>query len=110
MFRDSWCASVNTELSNATAAWTCDSRETPPHAETKVLDSSANQSCIPPSVCQSSREVLPQRGQGIVFFSRCLRVAVFNNDRAVSGRLEVSPVCLRTELSDFCDFIDEPVF
>ncbi len=110
MFRNTWCASVKTELSNAPAAWTCDSSETPPHAETNVLDSSANQSCIPPSVCEPVREVLPQRGQGIVFFCHCLRVAVFNNDRVVSGRLEVSGVCLRAELSDFCNFMDEPVF
>jgi len=110
MFRNSWCASVTTELSNAPAAWTCDSRETPPHAGTKALDSSANQSCVPPSVCESAREVLPQRGRGMVFFCHCLRVAVFNNDRVVNGRLEVLAVCLRTELSDFCNFIDEPVF
>ena len=110
MFRNTWCASVRTELSNAPAAWTYDSRETPPHAETNVLDSSANQSCIPPSVCESVREVLSQRGQGIVFFCDCLRVAVFNNDRVVSGRLKVSGVCLRTELSDFCNFMDELVF
>jgi hypothetical protein len=110
MFRNSWCASVTTEPLNAPAARTCDSRETPSHAETDVLDSSANQNCIPPSECESAREILAQRSQGVVFFCHGLGVAVFKNDRVVSETLEVSAVCLRTELSDFCNFIDEPVF
>ncbi len=110
MFRNSWCASVTTELSNAPAAWTCDSSETPSHAETDVLDSSANQNCIPPSMCESAREVLAQHSQGVVFFCHCMRVAVFNNDRVVSGRLEVSGVRLRTEMPEFSSYIDEPIF
>jgi hypothetical protein len=110
MFRKTWCASVETELSNALAAWTCDSRETPSHAETDVLDSSANQNCTPPSVYKSAREILAQRSQGVVFFCHSLGVAVSKDDRVASERLEVSGIRLRTELPEFSSYIDEPIF
>src|SRR5205809_1267849 len=75
MFRNSWRASVETELLNAPAAWTCDSRETLSETRTNMLDFSANHSCIPPCGCESRREGLPQHAPGAVFFCRSPRMA-----------------------------------
>ncbi len=75
MFRNAWCASVETELSNAPAAWTCDSSETLSETRTSMLDFPANHSCIPPCGCGSRREGLPQHAPGAVFFCRFPRMA-----------------------------------
>src|SRR6266436_9396808 len=98
MFRNTWCASVRTELSNAPAAWTCDLWEPPSDTETNVPDSSANQSCILLTGSEPARGGSLQRGQGVIFFCHCPRVVPFKNCRVVSGRLEVPGVCLRMEL------------
>src|SRR6267143_5176400 len=81
MFRNTWCASVRTELPNALVAWRCDSQETPSHTETNVPDSFANQSCTPPAGSESVRGGLPQPGPGLGFFCHFPRVARFKNDR-----------------------------
>src|SRR5260370_38114955 len=52
MFRNTWCASVTTELSNAPAAWTCDLGDT--LSETDLLDSFVSRCCIPPGEPRSS--------------------------------------------------------
>jgi len=45
MFRNTWCASVTTELSNATAAWTCDSMG--PASNTAAFGYAANVDRVP---------------------------------------------------------------
>src|SRR5713226_7574332 len=87
MFRNTWCASVRTELSIAPAAWTCDSRETPSHTETNVLDSSANQSCIPVIASEPVRGHSPRRGPGVIFFCHCPRLLPFRTHGIADGRL-----------------------
>ena len=66
MLRNTWCASVETELSNAPAAWTCDSSETLSETRTSMLDFPANHSCIPPCGSGSRREGLPQHAPGAI--------------------------------------------
>src|SRR5260370_41573424 len=75
MFRNTWCASVKTELSNALAAWSYDSMETPSETRTSVLDFSANYSCIAPCGCGYRHEGLPQQALGENFSMRGPRVA-----------------------------------
>src|SRR5713226_1471193 len=94
MFRNTWCASVKTELSNAPAAWTCDSRETPSHSETKVPDSSASQSSIPVTGSEPPRGGSPQRGPGVIFFCQCPRLLPFNTHGLADGRLAREGICL----------------
>ncbi len=110
MVRNTWRASVTTELSNALVAWTRDSREILSDIETKLPDSSANQSCTPLTGSEPARGGSPTVGPGGIFFCRCPRVVTFKKDRVVSESLEVQGVCLRTELTDFLDCIHEPVF
>src|SRR5258708_13348551 len=75
MFRNTWCASVETELSNALAAWTCDSRETLSEARTNMLDFSANHICVPPCGCGSRRDGMPQHAPATTVFCDCPRMA-----------------------------------
>src|SRR5438270_12765895 len=51
MFRNSWRAFVTTEMSNAPAAWACDSDATLSHSN--LLDSCARRYCISHRECQS---------------------------------------------------------
>ena len=89
MFRNTWSASVTTELSNAPAAWTCDSRETLSETRTNMRDFSANHSCIPPCGCGSRREGLSQNAPGALFFCRCPRtvasMANKSGERSLAG-------------------------
>src|SRR6266566_1977643 len=87
MFRNTWCASARTELSNAPAAWTCDSRETLSETRTSMLDLSANHSCIPPCGCGSRWKDLPQHALGVIIFCRCPRPLPFNAHGLADGRL-----------------------
>ncbi len=94
MFGNTWCASVGTELSNAPAAWTCDSGENPSHTEINALDSSANQSCIPLMASEPVRGHSPQRGLGIIFFCHCPRLLPFRTRDIAAGRLAREGICL----------------
>src|SRR5260370_2052410 len=87
MFRNAWCASVTTELSNAPAAWTCDSRETLPETRTSVLDFSANHSCIPPCGFGPPHEGLTQHAPRVIFFCRCPRTAASMENKSAERRL-----------------------
>jgi hypothetical protein len=87
MFRNTWCASVGTELSNALAAWTCDSRETLSETRTNMLDFSAIHICVPPRGCGSRREGMPQHAQGTMFFCRCPRMAASIENKSAERSL-----------------------
>src|SRR6266436_264572 len=87
MFRNTWCASVKSELSIAPAAWTCDSRETLSETRTNMLDFPANHSCIPPCGCGSPREGLPQHALGAIFFCRCPRTAASMESKSAERSL-----------------------
>ena len=100
MFRNTWRASVETELSNAPAAWTCDSTETPSHAETSLLDSSANQTCIPHTWSVAALEGSPQRAPGVIFFCHCLRVTALLENKSVERRFAGEGVHLMSDLPE----------
>src|SRR5258708_1979312 len=100
MFRNSCCASVTTELSNAPAAWTCDSRETLSETRTSRLDFSSNHSCIPPCGCWSRREGQPQRGPGAMFFCRCPRIAASIENKSTERSLAGEGIDLMSNLPE----------
>src|SRR6266699_6342390 len=100
MFRNTWCASVKTELSNAPAAWTCDSRETLSETRTNMLDFSANRSCVPKCGCGSRREAVPQHAPGAIFFCRCPRMAASIENKSTERRLAGEGTGLMSNLSE----------
>src|SRR5260370_1105133 len=100
MFRNTWCASVGTELSNAPAAWTCDSRETLSETRTNMLDFSANRSCILQCGCGSRREAVPQHAPGAIFFCRCPRMAASIENKSAERRLAGEGTGLMSNLSE----------
>src|SRR6266566_5838370 len=94
MFRNTWCGSVTTELSNAPAAWTCDSRGTPSPSKTKAPDSSPSQSSIPVTRSESPHGGSPERGPGVIFFCHCPRLLPFSTHGLADGRLAWEGICL----------------
>src|SRR6266849_2512065 len=100
MFRNTWCASVKTELSNAPAVWTCDPTETLSETRTNMLDFSANHSCIPPCGCGSRREGLPQQALGVNFFCRCPRMAASMENKSAERSLGGEGTDLMSNLSE----------
>src|SRR5260370_24999551 len=85
MFRNTWCASVTTELSNAPAAWTCDSRETLSEITAEMPDFAVNHSCIPPR--ESRREGPEQRAPGLILFCHCPQVAALLKNKSTERRM-----------------------
>src|SRR5260370_21050175 len=100
MFGNTWSASVGTELSNALAAWTCDSRETLSETRTSMLDFSANHSCIPPCGCGSRREGLPQNALGAIFFFRWTRMVGATENKSAERSLAGEGVDLISNLAE----------
>lgn len=89
MFRNTWCASVETELSNALAAWTHDSMEPVLDTTAGMPEFSVNHRCIPQCVCESPHERPEQRAPGLILFCRCPQGStLFENkstERTVAG-------------------------
>ncbi len=101
MFRNTWCASVATELSNAPAAWTCDSRETLSETRNSVVDFSANHGRVPPCKVESPRGGTPQRTPGVTLFCHCPRVAALLENKSTERRLAGEGICLMSHLPEF---------
>src|SRR5436309_10261025 len=87
MFPNTWCASVGTELSNAPAARTCDSREMLSETTARIPDFAVNHSCIPPYRCESRREGPEQRARGLILFCHCPQVAVLLENKSAERRV-----------------------
>src|SRR5260370_4101453 len=100
MFRNTWCASVKTELSKAPAAWTYVSGETLSETTTNMLDFSANHSCIPPFGCWSRPEGLPQQALGVNFLCRYPRMAASIENKSAESSLAGEGVNLMSNLSE----------
>src|SRR5713226_155850 len=100
MFRNTWCASVRTELSIAPAAWTCDLSETLSETRTNMLDFPANQSCIPRCGCGSIRKGLPQHAPGAIFLCRCPRMAASMENKSGERRLAVEGIHLMSDITE----------
>src|SRR5260370_36283275 len=98
MLRYTGCASVSTELSNARAAWTCDSRETLSETRTKMLDFPANHRCTPPSGCGSPREALPQHAPGAIVFCRYPRTVASRENKSAEKSLAGERIDLMSNL------------
>jgi len=100
MFRNTWRASVRTELSIALAAWSYDSRETLSEAGTNMLDFPANYSCIPPCDYGSRHEGPAQRSPGLILFCHCPRVAASIENKSDERRLAVEGIHLMSDIPE----------
>jgi hypothetical protein len=100
MLRNTWRASVRTELSIALAAWSYDSWETLSEPGTNVLDCPANYSCIPPRGSESRREGPAQRSPGLILFCRCPRVAASIENKSGDRRLAGEGIHLMSDIPE----------
>ncbi len=91
MFRTIHCASVGTELSNAPAAWTCDSGDT--LSDTNLLDSCASRCRILLGGFKSSRKISSQAVPGVILFCDCPRLLPFSTHGIAEGRLAWEGIC-----------------
>ena len=91
MFRNTWCASVTTELSNAPAAWTCDLGDT--LSESNLLDPYASRYCIPPGGCQSSRKNYAQYAPGVILFCHCPPMLPLRTNGIADGTFAREGIC-----------------
>ncbi len=101
MFRNTWCASVKTELSNAPAAWNYDSRETLFEPTARMSDFSSNHSCNPTCGCESRREVPEQRALGLILFCHCPQVASFFENKSTERKVAGEGIYLMSDLPEF---------
>ncbi len=101
MFRNTWCASVNTELSNAPAAWTWDSGETLSETTAKMPDFTVNHSYIPLCRCESRREGPEQRASGLILFCHCPQVAALLENKSTERRIVGEGIYLTSHLPEF---------
>jgi hypothetical protein len=92
---------MDTELSNAPAAWTCDSRETLSETTARMPNFAENHSCIPPCACEPRREGSNQRAPGVIFFCRCPRVVVLSKKKSVEGGFVGEGINLMSDLREF---------
>jgi len=83
---------VGTELSNAPAAWTCDSGDT--LSETDLLDSCASRCCIPPGGPRSSSKGSSQHAPRVILFCHCPRQLPFSTHGLTDGTLAREGICL----------------
>jgi len=100
MFRNTWRASVKTELSNALVARTYDLRETLSETRTSMLAFSANCSCIPPCGCASRRESPPQRSPGLILFCHCPQVVASMENKSKGSKLAEVGIHVMSDLPD----------
>lgn len=101
MFRNTLCASEKTELSNALAVWTCDSRATLSETRPSMLDCSGNPGSIPPHVCEPRHERQEQRAPGLIVFCHCPQVGFIPENKSTERRLVPEGICLMSDLPDF---------
>ena len=101
MFRNTLCASVESELSNALVARTHDLAETVSETRTSMLDLPENHSCIPQCRCESRRQAPEQRSSGLVLFCHCPQVAVLLENRSTERRVAGEGICLISLLREF---------
>jgi len=101
MFRNSWRAFVTTELSNAPAAWTCDSHQT--LSDSKLLDFCASCYCISPGACQSLRKIYEQYTRGVILFCHCSRMLPFRTNGNADGSVAREGICRLAIADPFSD-------
>ena len=100
MFRNAWCASVGTELSNALAAWTYDKTETPLEDRARMLGLSMNQNCTPPGG-RKGQEGQKERAPGVMLLRRCPRVELLLESKPAERRMAAEGLCLMSYLQEF---------
>ncbi len=92
---------MKTELSNAPAAWTCDSRETLSATTAKMPDFAVNHSCIPPCRREPRREGPEQRARGLILFCHCPQVAALLKNKSTERRVAGEGIHLMGYLPEF---------
>ena len=101
MFRNTWRASMTTELSNAPAAWTCDSDDT--LSNSNLLESRASRYCISPRGCQSPRKSYAECARGVILFCHCSRMLPFRTNAIADGTVAREGVCHLAIADPFSD-------
>src|SRR6266436_2040592 len=79
MFRNTWCASEKTELSNAPAAWTFDSMH--PALKSVRVGSAGTLECVPASPSNEACPGLAEHVRGPIFVCDYPRVVAIGKDR-----------------------------
>src|SRR6266849_11079201 len=98
MFRNTWCASVRTELSNAPAAWTSDSMGLP--LRTALFGSAGSLDCVSVFTSKQASAGLAQHDRGPIFVCDYPRVVAFVNNRSFQRRPEVQRTCIPIEFPE----------
>src|SRR5258708_40204385 len=98
MFRNTWCASVRTELSNAPAAWTSDSKGPP--FRTVSFGFAGNLDCVPVFPCKPPCAGLAQHIRGPVLLCHYPRMVAFANNRSFHTGSEVQRTCFSIEFPE----------
>src|SRR6266850_1562009 len=98
MVRNTWSASLGTELSIAPTAWTRESGEPLSETRSSMPDFSANHGCIPPCGCGSRHKGLPQNAPGTFVFCRCPRVTAWMENKSAERSLEGEGIDFMTNL------------
>jgi len=101
MFRNTWCVSVRTELSNALAAWTHDSTETLFDSTAGMPEFSVNHRCISQCACESPHERPEQRGPGLIVFCRCPQGAALLENKPTERSVVGEGIYLMSYLPEF---------